>query len=139
MVEPIVRLLDVAPTLLDFLGIARPAAFHGESLRSAIVGASAPAMAYGETRRSGRSLHYYVDSEADAKLVLDMNTGARWLYSLSADPSEKHDLAAEQSLLADRLERRLRSLVQELDLPPGSEPRPMDAEELARLRDLGYL
>jgi arylsulfatase A-like enzyme len=43
------------------------------------------------------------------KLIADARTGARVLFDLDADPSESHDLAAEQPAVAADLEARLRA------------------------------
>ncbi len=51
------------------------------------------------------------------KLVSDAATGARALYDLEADPSERQDLASEPPVLVEELERTLRAWEAEL-VPP---------------------
>ncbi len=135
-----VRLLDVAPTVLDLVGVPTPATFQGTSLAPALDGGRArvPA-AYGETRRSGRSLHYWIDVDADRKLVLDRADGSRRLYAYSTDRHEEHDLSAAEGETAALLESRLIALLETLDLEPGAVPDDLDAAARERLRALGYL
>jgi len=51
------------------------------------------------------------------KLVSDKRTGARVLYDLETDPSERRDLLAERPSLAEELEQRLRAWESELEPP----------------------
>lgn len=139
-VDSPVRLLDVAPTILDLLGIEPPPTFQGTSLAPALSGGLAPVpTAYGETRRGGRSLHYWVDAERDLKLVVDRNDGQRRLYRFSGDPGEERDLAAMEPQLVEELDGRLTELIEALDLEPGARPAELDEEARARLVALGYL
>jgi arylsulfatase A-like enzyme len=135
-----VRLLDVAPTIVELLELAPVPSFHGTSLVPALRG-SAPrvAAAYGETRRSGRSIHYWVDVERDRKLVLDRTRGRRDLYHFSGDPAEERDLSAAEPELVGELEGRVSALLEALDLEPGAVPETLDEATRERMRALGYL
>ncbi len=139
-IESPVRLLDVAPTILELLGIDRPPAFQGTSLSPALRGGRARVpTVYGETRRAGRSLHYWVDVERDLKLVVDRNDGRRRLYRFTDDPGEERDLAATEPELVDELADRAAALIEALDLEPGAVPEALDEAARERLRALGYL
>ncbi len=135
-----VRLIDVAPTILDLIGLEAPEEFHGTSLAAALEGGRVrvPSV-YGETRRSERSLHYWLDAERRLKLVEDRVQGRRWLFDFERDPDEEHDLAAQHPEIVAELAARLDALLEALDLEPGSEPEPLDEEARERLEALGYL
>jgi len=97
-----VRLIDIAPTVLDFLGIEPASHMEGASLRPMITGEGemdAPAgsllppgigfsesMLYGPQRKSIVAYPW--------KYVYDMMTGGCLLFDLRADPGETEDLAA---------------------------------------------
>jgi arylsulfatase A-like enzyme len=134
--------LDVAPTLLKYLGLPVPAAMEGQSLLAAIQGeAFTPRPVYGDTRRFGLDLRYLIDPSTDRKLVLDRASGARQLFSLREDPGERRDLAATESERADELEARLRQWIAEMEArSAGSEvTRTLSDEGIETLRSLGYI
>jgi arylsulfatase A-like enzyme/Flp pilus assembly protein TadD len=136
-----VRLIDVAPTILDLAGLARPAegALEGESLA---------ALARGEEEGSDRDSYFE---------ALSFHLNRNWapltgiyqgplkyirlpipeLYDLSADPRESRNLfepgLPEARSLAAALENIAPDVLSKLE--PGS----LDEETAARLRSLGYL
>ncbi len=139
--EP-VRNLDVAPTLLDALGLAVPASMRGRSLLPAFRGAALAALpAYGETRRFELDLRYWLDPEAGRKLVLDLATGRRALYDLASDPGERRDLSQREPARAAAMEAALRArIAQDEARAPRQEPgAALSDEERAHLKSLGYL
>lgn len=91
--------IDLAPTVLDLLGLAAPAAWQGRSLFAA--------------ERSPRA--YFIDKletrpvyglrEGDYKFLL--TAGGRELYDCRRDPEERHNLAADRPKLCDRLYKHL--------------------------------
>jgi arylsulfatase A-like enzyme len=102
-----VSLVDVAPTVLDAVRVARPAAFGGESLLPAVAG---------EGRRRARPLFASLYGQAwavrqgDLKLVRnEAEDGAvrEELYDLAADPAEAHDLATSRPHEAQALSQLL--------------------------------
>jgi len=141
-VSALARNQDLAPTLLEALGLAAPASMAGTSLFPAIRGEarSAPP-AYAETRRFALDLRSWADPAADRKLVLDLARGGRQLFSLSADPQERDDLAAREPERADALERALRAQIAlgEAQRVPTERTGTLSPQELQHLRDLGYV
>ncbi len=128
-----VALLDVYPTVLDYLGIEPPVPLAGRSLLS---GPDEERAVFSETRRQA-NLRSIV--RGHHKLVLDVATGRSALFDLRADPGERRDVSASQPELARALrkelaawsveqDRRLRA-AREVELPE---------EERERLRALGY-
>lgn len=140
--EAPVRNLDVAPTLLDALGLAVPPAMRGQSLVPAFRGAEASALpAYGETRRFELDLRYWLDPASGRKLVLDLAQGSRALYDPERDPGERSDLLAREPEVAAALERALRARIAEEEsravaLQQGGA---ISEQERQHLKDLGYI
>jgi arylsulfatase A-like enzyme len=98
------QLIDIPPTLLHLVGLPPHPAFQGYDLL-----ANPPAT---------RSLffvvhspigHAYAVRRGTEKLIFDQDTGATWLYDLSTDPLERHDLSAARPERARALRARLDS------------------------------
>jgi arylsulfatase A-like enzyme len=137
-----VRNLDVAPTLLDALGVAIPPAMRGRSLLGVFRGdARASEPAYGETRRFELDLRYWLDPASERKLVLDLVKGKRSLFDTARDPGESEDLAARELETAAALERALRSRISEDEGRASSVQTggAVSEEEQQHLEALGYL
>jgi hypothetical protein len=93
-----VRLLDVAPTILDLLGIEAHVPFEGVSLKPLLRGKKGrikapktsllpPEIAYSEAM-----LYYFEKKSLTAypwKLIFDMKTGEETFFNLAEDPAEK--------------------------------------------------
>ena len=134
------RLIDVAPTILELLGLsAEP--MDGKSIAGLIRGGSRAAdgpaaPAYIETYQPWLSygwspLHAM---RADGWKLIDAPRPE--LYDLRADPGERHDRFADSPDEA----RRLKLLLRQVQDTAAAPVRPAaDAEALARLRSLGYL
>jgi len=123
------RLIDVAPTVLDILGMEPPEHFEGMSLRPWIGGdvstlASGPggedqgglappdegkllpqADAYAEALRRNNTLRCI--SSYPWKLVLDTRTNERSLFNLEEDPGEQHSAGGTQPAEDYRLEQAI--------------------------------
>jgi len=143
-IEAQVSLVDLAPTILDFLGLPGLDYAEGLSLLPVIRGEEEPqdrpafieAMAYfGEKKAVSDGRYKYVLTEVD---------GREELYDLLEDPGEQRNLVHEQperklelkGLLMDHLasQRELAST-----LETSGENAEIDAETRAHLRALGYL
>jgi arylsulfatase A-like enzyme len=133
---------DIAPTVLEYLGLAIPDEMEGESLLPVLRGGSPPeSPVYGETRRFGRDLRFLLDRASREKLVLNFRDQRARLYDLDSDPDERHNLS--------RVDReRTQELVAMLeDAVEGMEARStrsavadeLTDEQVQRLRTLGYL
>ena len=131
-----VRLIDVAPTILELVGVMPPDSYAGESLTPFFSGVSDPRPAYSETyyprwHFGWQELHSL--RQEGFKYILAPRDE---LYDLAADPAESRNLADE---LATRSEA-FRDEVEELrgdGAASGSER--LSGETAARLRALGYL
>lgn len=152
-----VRSIDLVPTLLDISGLAAPERAQGRSLVPLMTGASSP----GRTPPAITEKHATEEmagppprDTAATAIVLD-----RWklvhhtlradgtpefeLFNRRSDPLDAHDVAAEHPDIVERLHAALeswRASVEAARLPAdGTAPEGQSAEELERLRALGYI
>ncbi len=98
------RLLDVAPTVLDLLGLTSDAAFEGTSLASRLRGAAEtaphkkalfpPHVAYSEGVRQG--LEKKAVTAYPWKLIYELSSTDEMLFDLGRDPGETTNLTAER-------------------------------------------
>lgn len=146
--EP-VTLLDVAPTLLDLLGLPRHPAMQGVSLRPLLEGradAPRPSPALLDLLSlTSQSRALYSDGlklvlgDPDAPVTQPVSTPAA-LYDRRSDPGETHDLAAEQPAAVARLRAQLEALVQHYSATGADAPSVELSEDTLRaLAELGYV
>ncbi|MDJ0851212.1 MAG: sulfatase [Myxococcota bacterium] len=139
--------VDVAPTILDALGLAVPGAFAGRSLLPLVRGESvASRPVFSQIRRFNRKWAVRTDRH---KLVYTADTGTNAfgvpvrpgyeLYDLAADPGERRDRYAESGPEALALVRALDAFRAARAREPAPPAAPLSAEERRRLRALGYL
>jgi arylsulfatase A-like enzyme/Flp pilus assembly protein TadD len=137
-VSPVVaRGIDVAPTLLDFAGLAVPRGMQGRPLRPAAEGREMEdAPAYAESLFCSLNLGWaelHALRTARFKLV---EAPRPELYDLGTDPGEARDVssahAGEASALRAQLRRALEARAPDAAQDPGEEAR-------ERLRALGYV
>jgi arylsulfatase A-like enzyme len=162
-VRELVRLLDVAPTLLEVAGLPIPASFAGRSLLGPLAardGEGFPRLAFGHSSATGavyvrtgeRKLIARSDRAADlvaARLGTSGGTPA-WLppllaeqlYDLAVDPGERTNLAASDPGAAELRQTvaawAASSRREAARFGHGVSEAPTE-EELRRLRALGYL
>jgi arylsulfatase A-like enzyme/Flp pilus assembly protein TadD len=134
--EP-VRHLDLAPTILDALGLAVPAEWPGRSLLGLASGRRAPAApSYFEALSAmlgrGWAPLYGVVQEGWKYVELPEAE----LYELPADPRELRNLVASRPDIVERLRARL-ARFREQDAGPA--PREESADTRERLAALGYV
>lgn len=139
------RLTDVAPTLLDLLGLPALEGASGRSLLRTLEGiAQPPAPAYLETQLPWRFFGW----SPLAAVRLDgwklVGAPRPELFDLEADPAESRNLLSEGSLTGSIRDRAqaLRNILREIEsraTPVGSAVSQTDPETLAKLRALGYV
>lgn len=109
VVDRPVSLVDVAPTLLDLMGLEPPAGLDGISLAGLLGEGGEPLPdrpVYFETLLPWRLFRWAPlrgVRSGSLKYVEAPETGWHALYDLSADPDEAHDLSAEREADAARL------------------------------------
>src|SRR3989338_931852 len=113
--EQIVRSIDIAPTVLDFLQIKIPDMFQGESLLEACektLGLIAPAeYAYSSALRTS---HYKYIFHAAGK---SKNAPETELYNVALDPEEKENMSDVSPQLVERLHFELNEELTKKNLP----------------------
>lgn len=98
--------VDLAPTLLDVVGLPAPADWDGRSLFDP----SRPPRAFLFAAAWGQYLLGVRDR--DRKYSFDARMGEEELYDLTSDPDEQHNLASAQPEVAARMRQRLAALLQ---------------------------
>lgn len=139
LIDAPVGLIDVYPSVLDYLGLAAEPGATGRSLLRDGRPDPAPARpVYAETSRLGRYLHSIVNGSH--KLVLDLESGAVELYDLRDDPGERRDLATREPQRAAALRAQLEAYVAR-QRASAEQRRELELseEERERLELLGYL
>lgn len=144
-VTSLVRTADLAPTVLDLLGI-RPAegeaAAPGRSLVPVMTGAAADLAAEGYAEAM-YPLHHYGWSALRAVRIGQfklIDAPRPELFDLAADPGETTNLFEARRDVGNRLQRTLRALEAQFAraaAPPKAET--VDPETRARLTSLGYV
>ena len=128
-----VRSIDIAPTLLDLLGLPPQPSFDGRSLLPLMSPGGQleelPAIAFRDNAQGEKF-------ESLAFRRYKWNEGK--LFDLEADPAEKTDLAANERATCDQLAAELRRRVEgRRALLPGQGVE-LEEETRERLRSLGY-
>jgi arylsulfatase A-like enzyme/tetratricopeptide (TPR) repeat protein len=138
-VRPVVRVVDLMPTLLDIAGLPVPPGLDGKTLVPLVTG-----------RQTDRSDPAYMESFTarfhwGARELLGLRT-ATWLYvraprpelyDLRNDPGETVNLAAENAGTTAALDAELQTIL--ATAKGASAPRGVDAETASRLQALGYV
>lgn len=143
-VENFAELVDIAPTILDALGISVPSSYQGESLLGLMFGSKEREknVAYTET--------YYPRLHYGWSELKGFYYNKKWkyilaprdeLYDIRKDKWEKDNLALKQSAQARRVKTRLQAFVEKgsKDARDPGEAANVDKEDLQKLAALGYL
>ncbi len=145
VVKTQVRLVDVAPTVFDMLGIEQPESFVGESLVPLMNGqketdriAFSESTLYGADKLAWRGERY--------KYLFDMNAKAavrEELYDWRNDPGETRNLLAELPDVAARFRAELTAFRDDLTDQARAMSRPvvkdMSPARIRALKSLGYI
>jgi arylsulfatase A-like enzyme len=155
--EKLTGLIDVAPTLLDYLGIPVPANLDGRSVLSGLNGAAeeprryllAEALAWGPERKAVVTDRYkyivtfardalpWLGPRTDTYDTLFATDPGSQLFDLRQDPDERKNVVADEPDLVKRMEALLRPLLERQRTPRGAIE--VDPERIKALRDLGYI
>jgi arylsulfatase A-like enzyme/tetratricopeptide (TPR) repeat protein len=152
-IEDHVGLVDVAPTILQTVGIAVPQEMQGESLLdkmltpkppvgagTAFVAASSPERPlYAETEFGLRAYGWSAVRSLRTGKYLFIEAPRRELYDLSADPKAEHNLEASSKAVADTLQGQLNTFRQKTSKRATAFAAPSTPEAEEKLAALGYV
>lgn len=138
-----VRLLDLAPTIVDFVRLEPSPQMQGTSLLPLLANPTLDLHlpCYADTLAAQLMFGYSplrALRDAGWKYIL---SPAPELYQVAEDPLELINLAKVESDRAAAMRARLREVIAESPPPPGSRAaaRALDPEEIRKLQALGYL
>ncbi|MFU8803176.1 MAG: sulfatase [Bradymonadaceae bacterium] len=109
-VEGPVSLIDVAPTLLDLLGVAIPTEFEGLSQADVMLGRRAPALrpVFSELLPyTSWKEHHRAVIHGEEKYIVNFTLGIEEFYDLASDPGEQNNLISSEPERAKNLRKML--------------------------------
>jgi arylsulfatase A-like enzyme len=131
-----VRLMDLAPTALELLGLTPPPSFQGRSFSNLMEGGKE------EVRPALSEMHALQSwTEFPWKRIEDFGGGRPQLFNLQEDPGEQHNIHDSHPEIAASLEAHMTqtlsgySRVEVRELDPGAD----EGELHDRLKELGYV
>ncbi len=143
-VEVPVGLVDVAPTILDYLGAPAPASFQGISLLGQLGARQAgepatPRAVYSESLYAHDAFGWAPLRALRVGKYKYIQAPKAELYDLDADPREQANLLHQNSALAAELQNELAKVLTRYAPSPRATPPALSPETLAELESLGYL
>ncbi len=143
VVEDDVSIIDIAPTVLDLLGVSPEARFEGQSLAPLLRGGATTGATRDVVLQLPVSSRWNQLSHANGmihqreKVLVDPKGGVE-LFDLASDPGELHprDDSERRTELLSRLTETEADLVRRAQASGAHEP--IDAATRERLRALGY-
>lgn len=135
------RLLDVAPTILESVGIPVPTQMQGQSLlRIAQATSQTEQPAYTRSDFAHQGFQCAALESWRAGKYLYIRAPKPELYDLSADPGATHNLAQNSKATLDTLASQLQTLDNRLAHEPGKESATgLSSSEMQKLASLGYV
>jgi len=140
-IDGIVRLMDVMPTILDYLDVSMHVQMmQGRSLmpqiRGAVVGDTKPIYLFASVNGQMAMI------DDGWKVILDPPAGSSELYHLRDDPGEQNNLAASESVRLAHLARELTQWAKHVPRhhrDTDAERVNLDAKTIRGLKSLGYV
>jgi arylsulfatase A-like enzyme/Flp pilus assembly protein TadD len=134
-VDALTRTIDIAPTLLDYVGFA-PSLGQGRSLRPLIEGGSLPEEpVYSESLYAGVHLGWSELRSLEREGFRYIEAPRPELYDVKNDPHERTDVLQTQRSIA----RRMKTELEKMGAGSTGPRAEIDEETEARLRSLGYV
>jgi arylsulfatase A-like enzyme/Tfp pilus assembly protein PilF len=133
-------LADLAPTVLQAVGVSVPSAMQGESLLPWVEDSNPPERpAYAETDYPRRAFGWSPLASWRAERFLFVRAPRRELYDLAADPAAGRNLAGTRGAVADRLDGQMEGFRGHTSSGRPAAGRPIDSELAGKLAALGYV
>jgi choline-sulfatase len=135
-----VRLVDIAPTLLEIAAIPVPSQMLGHSLlRIAKAGGSGDQPVYSRSDLSQRGFGWSPLESWRAGKYLYIRAPQPELYDLTADPSAAHNLAQSSKATLNTLAAQLDSFDRRFSGEPTTASAELSSSEMQKLASLGYV
>lgn len=148
-----VSLIDVAPTILDALGLAQPASFRGTSLlpltKDGLESVGVARIAWAETEHTLDGSHKVSMRRGSLgrKWIFSLLSGPYVsgveLYDLAEDPAERDNLARLGARAVEPAKERVVEFLREAEEwrrgVATTEPATLSPEQVDKLRSLGYV
>jgi arylsulfatase A-like enzyme len=139
--DPPVGLIDVAPTILNFLGATAPASFEGQSVLTLLQTEEIqiPRQVYSESLYAHDAFGWSPLRVLRLGKYKYIQAPRAELYNLETDPHEHANLIKTNSAMAAELQNELAALETRYKPAERSGPSSLSPETLAQLESLGYL
>jgi len=135
-----VRLLDIAPTILDILKIKKPAQFQGESLLGMMLGKEKKDFpAYCESYYAHRHYNWEPLVALRSPAYKYISSSHPELYDLTVDPQELNNILDKQPQIAKSLQKKLEKFLKQTSSRKKALRKEIDRETQAKLLSLGYV
>jgi len=135
-----VRLLDVAPTMMEAAGIPIPSQMQGQSLSRVAQGSSASdAPAYSRTDLPRQGFGASLLESWRAGKYLYIRAPKPELYDISADPTATHNLAQSSKATLDTMASQLQAFDNHFGAGAAAGGSGLTSSEMQKLASLGYV
>ncbi|MGA2599767.1 MAG: sulfatase-like hydrolase/transferase [Bryobacteraceae bacterium] len=134
-VDEAASLLDVAPTILDAIGLPRPAALRGHSL----IGGVGDREVYSESLYARNHFGCAVIRSVRVGNYKYIESPKPELYDLSSDPGELRNIYEQQRSKAAELSKQIAAVRASSPAFHASKPASAKPDQYGALRSLGYL
>lgn len=144
-IQDVVQLIDLAPTVLDYLNASFPESFQGRSLLDLLNGhqRSETGIAYAERAirpptvgRFHKPTKLMAMRTPDIKYICDASGERQELYNIASDPTETVNIYLDNLESAKTFYKHIRGILAE---PADTRATDLDPKVLEQLRSLGYI
>ncbi len=145
IVDAQAQLVDVLPTILEIVGVARPSSIQGRSLLPLMKQTAGKASgwddrpAYAETDYPREAYGWSALRALRTGKYLFVQAPRPELYETSKDPAEQHDLAPSSPAVARTLAAQVRAFREKTRSPHGTSSVNLDPEQVEQVNALGYV
>jgi choline-sulfatase len=134
-----VRLVDIAPTLLELATIPVPSQMTGQSLLRIAKGGGGDQPAYSRADLPQRGFGWSLLESWRAGKYLYVRAPQSELYDLTADPGAAHNLAQSSKATLDTLAAQLDNFDRRFTGETGKSSAELSSSEMQKLASLGYI
>jgi choline-sulfatase len=134
-----VRLVDIAPTLLEIAAIPVPSQLFGQSLLRIAKGSGGDQPVYSRSDLPQRGFGWSALESWRASKYLYIRAPKPELYDLTADPGATHNLAQSSKATLDTMAAQLDSFDRRFSGEGGKSSAELSSSEMQKLASLGYV